>query len=757
MRGGVEQSGDAQVPGGFAYETVVAEDVERIREAPGLDAEEVITDRQRAAPFKDGDGDVGARGGGTACGDGVGECQTRGAVGGVEHEGVADETRLAGTGGRDQLRHLEASGAFRQHAVVGGHGQDHGFAGGDGERVVHRVEHAVEGGDDGAHDHDAVLDVAEGVLDRVAERVVADEARSRLVGDELAVGDDGDGTALRGGAGADDDERADGVREVAVVGQHVEKDRWGVDRHMEGVFDGKEEAVVRDGVVENVREDLPVGELVEQSGDGGVMDGVRRREIDLSEAGIGHPSRGHDSQAIIGNRSVDIDFDIVDARIEGQDFVLICRAEIGIRGRRVVDADDEHGDERRDDAAGHAVGDGDGECVDAHFAARQRLEVRRGRRVVCDGGGGEGDGARFAAERRDGVDEERVEAVDVRVVGQEVGRGNGERRVFVGGEEVGEHERAGQRAAQVEDMEIRPAGGTGGGGERVHHVEAVGKNLFARIGRRDERVENAKAAGVVAGSRGVVDASDFDGHRPNGDGAVAIFDDVPEGVVEAFAFREAVEEVGVAGAIDKMVFARIVAQGQCDRRARGSRDLKTVGVVQNRPHALLHIVVNVAHGDGEGVVVHHGNDVIAGVGWMTAVVGDDNFRAGGKPVSGGMHRDWRGAFGACEAGDGVDCAEDSDDLQAAPSVVGIDVVVIGEKTLCGKSSVGRRFVREHERKPGHFRPDHDANRRLLGDVGDHVGRGDGRIVAPDDANVYAGFVALRGQAGIDGLPDAEGA
>ena len=139
---------------------------------------------------------------------------------------------------------------------------------------------------------------------------------------------------------------------------------------------------------------------------------------------------------------------------------------------------------------------------------------------------------------------------------------------------------------------------------------------------------------------------------------------------------------------------------------------------------------------------------------MAAVVRDEDFGAAGEAVRGGVHRDGRDAFGAGVAGDGVDGAEDADDVQAAPGVVGIDVVVVGEEVLRGEGGCGREFAREHERHAGHFGADHDAQRRFLRDVGDDVGRGDGRIVAPDDADVHARFVAQRGQAGIDGLPDA---
>jgi len=79
--------------------------------------------------------------------------------------------------------------------------------------------------------------------------------------------------------GLDNRQRRRHGREVAVIRQDIEHTPHRVGRHIERILHDEQEAVVRQRVVERVGIGLPVGELVQKLGDGGVISRLKRQEI----------------------------------------------------------------------------------------------------------------------------------------------------------------------------------------------------------------------------------------------------------------------------------------------------------------------------------------------------------------------------------------------------------------------------------------------------------------------------------------------
>jgi hypothetical protein len=280
-----------------------------------------------------------------AAADFVAEGQGREAVGGHVDQRVVGQDGLAGLRGAEDGGDGEPGAGLRKRLVVGQHGQDRGLARRHREVVVGRQQQPVDRGHHRAHLDAGMVNVARPVPDGVAEVVIAHEGQRRGVGQRLAVGADGHQAAVQRGPRGDDGQRADAIRVIAVVGQHVERQAGRAGGRVELVVHREQDAVVGDGVGEDVGEGLPVGQLVQQRGHRCVVGHVRDAHVHIGKAWVGPVGDGHDAQPVVRFQLVAVDLHIVGARVEHQHLVLVGGEEDRVGDRRVIDAHDQHGDQ----------------------------------------------------------------------------------------------------------------------------------------------------------------------------------------------------------------------------------------------------------------------------------------------------------------------------------------------------------------------------------------------------------------------------
>ncbi len=419
------------------------------------------------------------------------------------------------------------------------------------------------------------------------------------------------------------------------------------------------------------------------------------------------------------------------------------------RLRRIIDAGHQHGHQRGHDATCHAVRYRDLETVDQHLAAREGLQRGSVGRVVMDAAAVKRHLRLQAAEAIHRHDIQHVQPVDIAVVGQQLPRGERQRRILVRREKVLQLDRARQEAAAIQDVEVNQAVARR---QHIHRIESRRQHLGQRVGRRHQRRELVERSRVGGRDRRVVETSDDDIHRADAAGSMAVFNGIPETIGVQFILRQAIEKGRDRGVVDQVILADLVAQGQADAGAHVGRDPVAILFVQHHPEPFDGMVVDIVARDRETILVQHRDFVVAVVGDIAAIVGDHPIAAG-HSVAGGQHADGREAGDAAVPADGMDRVHDPRHPQILPGVVGVDIVVVIQKVLRRHPRRRRGFTREGERRPGQFRPDHDAQHATLRDVGDDVATGGRRVVDANDPDGDDRLAACGGQPRQHSLPE----
>ncbi len=469
---------------------------------------------------------------------------------------------------------------------------------------VRGFDRILTGAGDDPHRHVCdVTDLAFVVANRVAERIVADEAG---VGDVADVSvSERDGLASRRGVHDSDAievQRSVGV--VVVVGDidldrlvshgHravVGGDRWGIERDTNDRLFASESQRIRDGVAEFVL----AGEL-------------RKGRVNERAAGSDrHRTEGgqeRDPDRVGVDRSVDVEIVVED--LERRRTGLVQGRDVIDGNGRVVDAVDFDFDGRgiAEDALGvdHAIDEG----VDRGLIRSERLEACGGGRVVGDLAGRRVIGDRRAALGRERlVEHDRQELagvgreVGIDVVVQDRRRREHEYGIFIGLElvvdgdgrivDVGDHDfeghGIGRPAVGVDrgDIDERFAGRIFGGGEGQHPVfvdlRQDREQVFV-LRRRDDFERDVlvgfvegvfRTGGDFGGPRFVVRAAILvDGDDATGDELGRVVDrfdadrERPESarVDPAVVGTAVVQETDAEGGFAVLVFGGAVTQGR---------------------------------------------------------------------------------------------------------------------------------------------------------------------------------------------------
>ena len=478
------------------------------------------------------------------------------------------------------------------------------------------------------------------------------------------------------------------------------------------------------------------------------------RQVHQGQSRIRHVGDRDDAEAVVGDDRVNVDLDVVRARIEDEHLVFIRGTLIREGGWGIVDADHQHRHQGGHGSGRQAVRDDKGERVDPPFIAGEGLK-RAGRAgIVGDEIGIQRHGCLIAARgsRRHNIQD--IQPVDVRIVCQGRRSGDIQGGVLVGDEEILKRQRSGEGPAKIAREKVSPARGSRRRRQPVHQVQAPGQHLVQRIGDGDERIQYRKRVGVGIPNRRIVQPGNLDIHRTQTDRAVPVFHGIPEPVDIHFALGQAVEKCRHGGLVDEVILPWVRPQGQSDSGPGGRGGVVPVCLVQDRPHSLNRMIARIVVRDRERIRVHDRDRMVAVVGGVAAIVGDQHAGSGGQPVSGGMHGDRHGALDAGVIQDRVNIAQDPDDPQCFPGVIRVDIRVVGQDVLQRPIRRRDRVARERQRRSRQFGTNHHADGGGLGDIRDEIRNGNGRIVDANDPDRDGRLAAGRGHSRRSGHPAA---